>query len=283
MDDIMKLSRAFFALGLFGLGVLSLAYGDFALQWQPVATWVPARGLLAYTSAAVLLAAAASLFWGRTAIVASQVLFVYALLWLALLKLPKLALAPSIEANWMGAAEIVVIFTATWVLVASLSDAASHAMIDARSMRIAQLAFAVSLIPLGISHFVYSKQTIAFVPSWLPFRAGWAYLSGAGHTAAGLGVLFGVLPQLAARLEAAMIGVFTLLVWAPAAITAPTRLQWTGFLISWTIAAAAWVVAESIARTAHSGVAKIHRDAAHALDGPRIESPVSARPFIRSD
>jgi uncharacterized membrane protein len=241
-----KLSRAFFALGLLGLGVLGLAYGDFALQWQPVATWVPVRQLLAYTSAAVLVGAAATLLWGRTAIVASQVLFVYTLLWLALLKLPHLALAPLIEANWMGAAEIVVIFAAAWVLVASASDAASLAIIDRRSMRIAQLAFGVSLIPLGISHFVYSTPTIGFVPSWLPFRAGWAYVSGAGHIAAALGVLFGVLPRLAARLEAAMIGVFTVLVWAPAAFTAPTRLQWTGFLISWTIAAAAWVVAESI-------------------------------------
>jgi len=276
MNDMMKLSRAFFALGLLGLGVLGLVFGDFALQWQPVAAWVPGRELLAYTSAAILVAASASLLWGRTAIVASQVLFAYALLWLSLLKLPPLALAPLIEANWMGAAEIVVIFAATWVLVASHSD-------ERRSIRIAQLAFGVSLIPLGISHFVYSKATIGFVPSWLPFRAGWAYLGGAGHIAAGLGVLFGVLPRLAAKLEAAMIGVFTLLVWAPAAVTAPNRLQWTGFLISWTIAAAAWVVAESIARATDSGVAKIHHEAARALDGPRTESPVSARPFVRSD
>src|SRR5262247_1602693 len=97
MNDMMKLSRAFFALGLLGLGVLGLVYGDFALQWQPVAAWVPARQLLAYTSAAVLVAGAASLLWGRTAVVASQVLFAYALLWLALLKLPPLALAPLID------------------------------------------------------------------------------------------------------------------------------------------------------------------------------------------
>jgi uncharacterized membrane protein YphA (DoxX/SURF4 family) len=155
-------------------------------------------------------------------------------------------MAPMIEANWMGTAEIVVIVAAGWVLVASLSKGSLQPVIGEHGTHIAQLAFGVALIPLGISHFVYSKQTIAFVPSWLPFRAGWAYLGGAGHLAAGLGVLFGVLPRLAARLEAAMIGVFTVLAWGPAAVTAPTRLQWTGLLVSWTIAAAAWVVAESI-------------------------------------
>ena len=48
-------------------------------------------------------------------------------------------------------------------------------------------------------------------------------------------------------LEAAMIGVFTVLVWVPLVAKAPTsQLNWTGFLISWTIAAAAWVVAGSL-------------------------------------
>src|SRR5262245_17984577 len=239
--DSQKLSRACFALGLIGLGVLTFVYGDFALQWQPVPTWVPARTSLAYASGAILVVAAAGLLWGRTAVLDARVLFGYALLWLALLMLPGLALGPSIEANWMGSAEIVVIVAAGWVLVASLSLTASE-----RLTRIAQLAFGLSLIPLGISHFVYSAPTIGFVPSWLPFRAGWAYLSGAGHIAAGLGVLFGVVPRLAARLEAAMIGVFTVLVWGPAAFVTPTRLEWTAFFVSWTIAAAAWIVAESI-------------------------------------
>lgn len=242
--DSRKLSRASLALGLIGLGAVSLAYADFALQWQPVPQWVPARKLVAYASGAILVVAAAGLLWRRTAVVAARVLFVYTMLWLVLLKLPSIAVAPTIEANWMGAAEIVIIVAAGWVLVASLSNTTAE-----RWTRFAQLAFGLSLIPLGISHFVYSEVTTGFVPSWIPFRGGWAYLTGAGHIAAGLGVLIGVVPRLAARLESAMIGVFTILVWGPAAVTAPTRLQWTGFLISWTIAAAAWIVAESFVPT----------------------------------
>ena len=37
-----------FAVGMIGLGVLALVYGDFALVWQPVAAWVPGRMALAY-------------------------------------------------------------------------------------------------------------------------------------------------------------------------------------------------------------------------------------------
>jgi uncharacterized membrane protein len=93
----------------------------------------------------------------------------------------------------------------------------------------------------------YVRQTAGLVPAWLPFPTGWAYLTGAGHIAAAIGVLFSVYPRLAARMEAAMLSVFTLVVWVPAVLAAPTSLaQWTEFLISWAITAGAWVVAESI-------------------------------------
>lgn len=63
-------------------------------------------------------------------------------------------------------------------------------------------------------------------------------------------MLFGVMPRLAARMESLMISAFTLLVWLPGIIRAPTeRLQWTAFFASWIIGAAAWVVADSYRRT----------------------------------
>ena len=92
------------------------------------------------------------------------------------------------------------------------------------------------------------KATADLVPAWLPYREGWAYLTGAGHIAAGLGVLFSIFPRVAAMAEAGMIGVFTILVWIPAIVAAPkTRLPWTAFFISWAIASAAWAVAQTVA------------------------------------
>jgi uncharacterized membrane protein len=95
---------------------------------------------------------------------------------------------------------------------------------------------------------VYVKETVELVPAWLPYRVGWAYLTGAGQIASGLGVLFSIFPRMAAWAEAGMITLFTLLVWGPAILAAPrTRLPWTAFFISWAIASAAWVVAQNIA------------------------------------
>jgi uncharacterized membrane protein len=112
----------------------------------------------------------------------------------------------------------------------------------------ARMLFAVSPIPIGLSHLVYVRQTAELVPAWLPDRVGWAYLTGVGQIACGLGVLFSIFPRVAARAEAGMISLFTLLVWGPAILAAPTtRLPWTAFFISWAIASAAWVVAQNVA------------------------------------
>ncbi len=244
-------SRLTFAVALIGLALLTFIYGDFTLQWQPVPAWVPDRRLLAYLSGLVLLICGGALVTTRTSAIASRIFFIYALLWSLLLKVPQVAAAPFVEINWNGLGEICVVLACSWALFASLNDAPEASTprfaTGVNGLRIARYLFGVALVPIGLAHFVYIRQTAGFVPEWLPYRTAWAYLGGAGHIAAGLGVLFGVLPELAATLEAAMIGVFTVLVWLPAVIAAPTsRLQWTGFVISGFIAAAAWVVAASL-------------------------------------
>jgi uncharacterized membrane protein len=158
-----------------------------------------------------------------------------------------------VEGNWLGLGEISMVLACSWALFASLNDRSTGSSprfaTGANGLRIARYLFAIAVLPVGLSHFMYAPQTVALVPAWLPYRLGWAYLGGVGHMAAGLGVLFGVLPELAATLEAAMIGMFTLLVWLPGVVAAPgNRLQWTAFTISYTVAAAAWVVAASLSR-----------------------------------
>jgi uncharacterized membrane protein len=239
-----------FAVGMMGLGILALIYGDFALVWQPVAPWVPGRTGLAYASGLLMLLSGVGLLFRATAAWSIRILFPYLVIW-ALLKVPALVVAPQMEAVWVGIGELVVLLAGGWILFAKLGALPAGSKLTfatgENGVRIARVLFAVSLLPIGLSHIVYVKQTADLVPAWLPFRTGWAYLSGAGHMAAGLGVLFSILPRIAARAEAGMLSIFTLLVWIPAIVAEPTkRLPWTAFFISWAITAAAWVVASNI-------------------------------------
>jgi len=165
---------------------------------------------------------------------------------------PAVVVAPQMEAVWLGFGELAVLLAGGWILFATLAGLRAGSPLTFASgengVHLARMLFAVSLIPIGLSHIVYGKETAQLVPAWLPYRAGWAYLTGAGQIACGLGVLFSIFPRGAAIMEAGMISLFTLLVWGPAILAAPrARLPWTAFFISWAIASAAWVVAQNIA------------------------------------
>jgi uncharacterized membrane protein len=251
MNRSQQPALTLFAVGMIGLGILALIYGDFALVWQPVAAWVPGRTILAYGSGFLMVLGGIGLLFTTTAAWSARILFSYLVVW-ALLKVPALVVAPQIEAVWLGFGELAVLLAGGWVLfarLAALRDGSPFTFLTGeKGIRLARLFFAVSLIPIGLSHLVYVKETVEFVPAWLPYRVGWAYLTGAGQIACGLGVLFSILPRIAVWAEAGMISVFTLLVWAPAILAAPkARLPWTAFFISWAIASAAWVVAQDIA------------------------------------
>jgi uncharacterized membrane protein len=239
-----------FVAGLIGLGVIALIVGDFALVWQPVPDWVPARHTVAYGTGALMILLGVGLIFKASRAWAVRILFVYLVVW-ALLKVPGVVAAPGMEATWLGLGELTLLLSGGWTLFACFADLGEGSplgfLTGERGLRMARILFAVSVIPIGLSHIVYAGITAGYVPPWLPYRVGWAYLTGAGQIASGLGVLFNVLPRIAAWAEAGQITLYTLLVWLPLVIATPkARLPWTGFFISWIIGAAAWAVAQNV-------------------------------------
>jgi len=257
MNRTQQPALTLFAVGLIGLGILALIYGDFALVWQPVAPWVPGRTSLAYLSGVLMLVGGIGLLIPATRAWSIRILFPYLIVW-ALLKVPALIVAPQIEAVWLGAGELVALMAGGWTLFARMSEIPEDSRLGFltgdRGVRIAQIVFAVAIIPVGLSHIVYVKLTAEYVPAWLPYREGWAYLTGAGQMASGFGLLFSILPRVAAWAEACQISLYTLLVWGPKIVAAPkTRLPWTAFFISWAIGAGALAVAQNIVSKAPEG------------------------------
>jgi uncharacterized membrane protein len=252
--DATRLGHVLFAVSFAVLGVLSLISGDFALYWQPVPRGLPLREALAYASGLLLLACGLAMLCPRTARLATLIMTVNLLLWLLLLRLPPLLAKPGNAGLWLGLGETLMLVTGGWILLAALSAPGGEpsaklasALTGAKGVRWARFLYGVALPLVGLSHFVYLKGTASMIPGWIPFHEGFAYLTGAAHVAAGLGILFAVLARLAATLEAIMISLFTLLVCVASIIDAPaTRLPWTAFFISAALAGAAWAVAGSL-------------------------------------
>jgi len=213
--------------------------------------WVPWREALAELSGLLLLSGGIALLIKRTSSPASFILAVYLLVWVLALQVPRVAHAPGNLGMWLGLAESTVLMTGGWTLFASLANPRARTSMDFitsdRGTRLARIFFGIACLILGLSHFVYGAGTASMVPAWLPYRLGFAYLTGAGHFACGLGILCGVLPRLAATLEATMISLFVLLVHIPGAIAEPhSRMQWTMVFIATALAGAVWVIAASL-------------------------------------
>lgn len=247
MSASIRPSRALFAASMMGLGVAGLVNGDFALVWQQIPLdHLPGRTLVAYVCALIELATGIGLLLGPARVLSSRILFAYLMLWLIVLKLPLVLTAPLVQESWANFGEIAIIAAGGWCLFASSPGAWEkqhlNFLVGARGIRAARFLLIVSLPMIGLDVLVHSYTLPAWL-RWVPLPTAWIYLSGIGSIAACLGMLFGVFPRLAASLEAAMLGVITLVYWARELPTGRTAT--TAFLISAAIASGVWLVAET--------------------------------------
>ena len=132
---------------------------------------------------------------------------------------------------------------------------AASADIDAarasRLIRFGQLAFGGCALIFGVAHFVYMNLTAPLVPKWLPpSQEFWGYATGVFHIAAGVAILTGVQARLAAVLLTIMFAAFTPLVHVPMLLADPSNHWiWNENAVNLALIGAAWVVADSLART----------------------------------
>jgi uncharacterized membrane protein len=256
---ISGFGHALFGIAVAGLAILSLVYGNFAPILEPLHAPHPWPEVLAYASGAILLAAGAGLFLARTALASALVIGVYGSVWV-IARVHPVLVQPMVVGSWYGICEALGPLLGAWILYALLrrqyGAPAVTVMTGDRALKVARVLFGAACVAYGAAHFAYASYTAAMVPAWLPGRTGLVYLTGACHAAAGFGLLFDVLPRLAATLEATMLSLFGVFVWLPSFFAQPApkwapsaQIQWSETLLTFLLAASAWIVAASIRNT----------------------------------
>jgi uncharacterized membrane protein YphA (DoxX/SURF4 family) len=245
---MLAFGRRIYGLGVMAVGLLCLAWGTF-VPGQPVPKDFPARTILAYAAAALMLGAGAAVEWRRTAARGAAALSAYFALVVVVLMNGRLVLAHYTEfGSYSGAAEQLAI--AAGGLIVYAGSARIDPAVAARIARVGQRTFGVCALLFGGAHFFYLNLTTPLVPRWLPPTAEfWAYATGVGHIAAGVAILTGVQARLAAILLTFMFASFTPLVHLPMLLADPaSHMNWSENALNLALTGAAWVVADSLAR-----------------------------------
>ena len=274
-DPNMRISgfgHALLGTAVAGIALLCLVYGNFAPMADPLPSSLPWAPVCEFALGALLLAASAGLFFARTALASVWVIGLGELSWAVDRAHPVIS-KPLIVGSWYGVAEALGPLMGAWTLYIVLrrqrGPATGNALEGDRALRVARGIFGAACVVYGAAHFAYATYTAAMVPACLPARMGFAYVTGACHAAAGFGLLFGILPRLAATLEATMMGLFGVMVWLPSFFTKPVppwvpspQVQWSETLVTFLLAASAWIIAASLrsAPWSFSRVGRVRND-----------------------
>lgn len=253
---MVGLGQGLLAIAAASLAVMSLVYRDLAPMWHSLPAGIPGREIWVYAAALLLLAASAGLCFSRTALPSAVTIGAYQAVWVTTCLAPVVS-NPFSVGPWYGVCEALTPLLGAWILYAMLQSHARRPptayVAGERALRVAQVLFGLNCVVYGLAHFAYDDLTASMVPAWLPSRLGFAYLTGLGHVAAGIGIIVGILPRLAAALEASMMSLFGLLVWVPSFFArtppewaTPPQNQWSELVVTLLLSASAWIVAISL-------------------------------------
>ncbi|MGH8371403.1 MAG: hypothetical protein ACRETO_01560, partial [Gammaproteobacteria bacterium] len=239
MNTLPQPSRLLFAAAMIALGITGLVNSDFALTWQHVPLHqLPARTVIAYACAIIELALGVGLLFKPTLTLPCRFLFPYMLLWLMLQEIPAVVHAPLDPNSWGAGSEIAIMTAGAWCLFAEHAGTWESRRlkfaVGSRGIRAARWLLVVALPFIGREVIVdavkYGDKVMQPWLQWLPYPMAWACLTGIGSIAACLGLLFGVWPRFAATVEAAMLGLITVVYWGPDLYTGRTAI--TALIIS---------------------------------------------------
>ncbi|HEY4988755.1 MAG TPA: hypothetical protein VII09_03060 [Opitutaceae bacterium] len=215
------MGRVFFALGIVGLGGQHIFNAEFiAVIVASFPTWMPGRYFWICVAGTGLMVTGISMLLGKGARASGLVLGVALLAALVLLQIPEQArhfVSIGIATN---AFKELTLAGGAFIVAAS-ANRAKPAPGDGFLVAFGCFALGLTCAVFGADHFEYRDFVATLVPSWMPGHIFWTYFAGAALVAAGLGMVFRVLPRLASALLGGMIFIWFLVLHIPRALADP--------------------------------------------------------------
>lgn len=242
-------SRAVFGLAMAAFALENFVRLDGVPQLEPFPSWLGGHSALAVLSAVVLLSGAMLINVPRLASRGALALAVLTSLWLVSLQTPLVIQQPKNGGLWVVFFEVCAIAAACSHLAASLLRQDEAFVGESgegwrRVAVLARVAFGLSFIAFGASHFIYTGYVESVIPAWIPAHRFFAYFTGVAHIAAGISLVSGIRVRLSTTLLAIMFACWVLVLHVPrvAAARGDTN-EWTSLIVALAMCGGAWLFA----------------------------------------
>jgi uncharacterized membrane protein len=242
----VKLGIRLLGLGSVAGGVLDLIYGEFEAAHQPIQALgdhIPGVRVLAYVTGLWLVAGGLAIQWPRSRRAGAIALaLIYSCF--AAFQIPRFWTAPAL----LGSSWRLFVGLVTGPCVQLVPVAACVLVVAPSRTRAVRYTFAICAIVFGLEHLANPADVATMIPAWMPLPGTWwAVVTGICFVAAGVAFAARRFDVLAARLLAAMFGVFSALSLVPLVVAAPhDHVAWGGNAVNLAIIGATWLFADAI-------------------------------------
>jgi uncharacterized membrane protein len=262
-DALSKFGIYVYGLSSAAVGIMDFIWGGFDPAHQPIQAFgdhIPGSEILAYITAAWMIAGGLAILWRQSARAGGTALaviyFAFAIFWL-----PRFYTAP----HYLGFRIPVFIGVSAGFgieLIAFAGGALIYASPATRSSAwprtivITRWIFGLCSINFGVNHLDSVADSLGYVPKWMPFgQEFWVILSGICFVLAGLAILSRIQDVLAARLLALLFFAFNVFSLPQFIFAHPKgHAAWGGNAINLAFVGASLIFADAIAsRKKHVG------------------------------
>jgi hypothetical protein len=227
MGNLSNTGRIFFGVAIAGMGLQTIYFNDFPYMLVPPGhSWINSLVVLYYISGALLILAGACIAFRKKTMPVSLLLGTVLLLIFCLYFVPYQFMSPSRYmdfGSWENAAKELTLAGGAFVIAGCFSENNEHPLIRflKKLIPLGTILFAITIISYGINHFLYAREAVEYIPSWISNRMFWIYMGGIGLLGSGIAILLKIKVELFAALLGAMIFIWVIILHIPKAIASP--------------------------------------------------------------
>jgi hypothetical protein len=216
MRNLSNIGRIFYGISIAVMGFVTIYDHDFPYMFIPPGhSWLVGHEIVAYISGALLILAGGFIAFAKKTLPVSLLLGAVLLSVFCFYFIPYQLMASSRYMHfgqWENSAKELALAGGAFVVAGCFSR---------RLMPLGAILYSITIISFGIDHFLFAREALDYIPSWIPYHLFWMYFTGSALLGSGIAIILKIRPGLFAGLLGAMIFIWFIILHIPRVIASP--------------------------------------------------------------